>query len=235
MKQIGLEDRGYNGSHVQAMDGPPEAMIRLLVVLLLAANLLLIGLHVASESPKGDRPVANLSPIPPGTPTLKLLEELAPEAYPEAAARRCYSAGPFETVPSMIQAREALGPNAEDVTERDTEALVELGYWVSLPPVGSFQEAGEQLRLLNQAGLQDVAVLTDELGDHYVSLGYFLEEANARRRRDEVRDMGFEVETRLKRETQMRFWLDYAFTDQAWAERAASALSSGQQREVPCT
>jgi hypothetical protein len=210
-------------------------MIRPLVVLLLAANLLLIGLHVASAPPGGDRPVANLSPIPPGTPTLKLLEELTPEAYPGAAVRRCYSAGPFETIPTLIQAREALGSNAQNVTERDTEALVELGYWVSLPSVQSFQEAGQQLQLLNQAGLQDVAILTDEVGDHYVSLGYFLEEANARRRRDEVRKMGFEVETRLKRETQMRFWLDYAFSDQAFAERAASALPAGQQREVPCS
>ena len=210
-------------------------MIRLLVVLLLAANLLLIGLHVASAPPDAERPVANLSPIPAGTPTLKLIEELAPDAYPEAAARRCYSAGPFETVPTMIQAREALGPNAEDVTERDTEALVELGYWVSLPSVASFQEAGEQLKLLSEAGLQDIAVLADEDGSHYVSLGYFLEEANARRRRDEVREMGFDVETRLKRETQMRFWLDYAFTDEAYAERAASALPAGQQRQVPCS
>ena len=210
-------------------------MIRLLVVLLLAANLLLIGLHVASSPQPGDQPVANLSPIPPGTPTLKLLEELAPDAYPEAAALRCYSAGPFETVPSMIEAREALGPNAQDVTERDTEALVELGYWVSLPPVASFQEAGDQLRMLQQACLQDIAILADEAGEHYVSLGYFLEEANARGRRDEVREMGFEVETRLKRETQMRFWLDYAFSDPAYAERAASALRAGQQREVPCS
>jgi hypothetical protein len=210
-------------------------MIRLMVVLLLAANLLLIGLHVASSPPDAERPVANLSPIPPGTPTLRLLEELAPDAYPQAATQRCYSAGPFETVPTMIEAREALGPNAQDVTERDTDALVELGYWVALPSVATFQEAGDQLRQLTQAGLQDVAILADESGEHYVSLGYFLEEANARRRRDEVREMGFEVETRLKRETQMRFWLDYSFTDPAFAERAASALPAGQQREVPCT
>jgi hypothetical protein len=206
-----------------------------MVVLLLAANLLLIGLHVASEPPDDRRPVANVSPIPPGTPTLQLLEELAPDAYPEVAAQRCYSAGPFETVPTMIQAREALGPTAENVTERETEALVELGYWVSLPAVPSFQAAGEQMKELNRAGLQDVAVLSDDDGQYRVSLGYFLEEANARRRRDSVREMGFDVETRLKRESQTRFWLDYAFTDAAYAERAASALPAGQQREVPCS
>lgn len=210
-------------------------MIRMMVVLLLAANLLLIGVHVASAPPEDDQPVANLSPIPPGTPTLRLLEELAPEAYPEGAARRCYSAGPFETVPTMIQAREALGPTAESVTERETEALVELGYWVALPPVTDFREAGEQLKSLNQAGLQDVAVMSDDEDEYRVSLGYFLEEANARRRRDEVRGMGFDVETQLKRETQVRFWLDYAFSDPAFAERAAGALPAGRQREVPCS
>lgn len=210
-------------------------MIRLSVVIVLAVNLLLIGLHIASAPEDVDGPMANVAPIPPGTPTLRLLEELDPGAASEANALRCYSAGPFETVPSMIVAREALGPYAQNVRERDTEALVELGYWVSLPAAASYQEAGEQLQTVKEAGFEDVAVVTDENGVHYVSLGYFLEEVRARRRREDVRAMGFEAQTRLKRETQSRYWLDYEFLSLAVAERAASALPTGQQREVPCS
>jgi hypothetical protein len=146
----------------------------------------------------------------------------------------CYTAGPFETVPTLIEAREALGPLALGVKERDTEALVELGFWVSLPPLESFREAGALVQALNQAGQQDVAIVTDDSGEYRVSLGYFLEENNARRRRDEVRALGFDADTQVQRETQPRFWLDYAFRDVASAELAAAALPAGEQREIPC-
>ena len=210
-------------------------MIRLMVVLLLACNLMLIGVHVASAPPDAGRPVASPVPFPENVPALQLLDELDPDAFPVSAPLHCYSAGPFETVTTLITAREALGSMALDVTERESEALVELGYWVSLPAVATFAEAGESLQALQRAGLQDVAVVSDERDAFRVSLGYFLEEANARRRRDAVRELGFEAETRLQRESQTRFWLEYAYTDMAYAKRAATALPAGQQREVPCS
>ena len=209
-------------------------MIRLIVVALLACNLLLIGVHVASEPPDPAIPVASPAPIPSGLPELQLIDELDPGAFPELDPRQCFSAGPFETVPGMIDAREALGSGAEDVRERETEALVELGYWVSLPAASSFAESAGAMKDLESQGLTDMAVVGDENGEYRVSLGYFLEEANARRRRDEVRKLGFEVETRLQRETQTRFWLDYAFRQADMAEQAASALPAGQQRPIPC-
>lgn len=209
-------------------------MLRLIVVALLACNLLLFGVHVASESPGSDIPVASPAPLPPGVPELQLIDELAPGAFPEINPRQCYSAGPFETVPTMIAAREALGIGAEDIRERETEALVELGYWVSLPAVAGFAEAGESMRTLEAAGLQDIAIVSDDTGEYRVSLGYFLEEANARRRRNEVRELGFEAETRLQRETQTRFWLDYVFSEPDMARNAARALPAGQQREIDC-
>lgn len=209
-------------------------MIRLLVVALLACNLLLIGVHVASSPPPADRPVASPSLIPPGVPELQLLDEIEPAAAPAQLPKHCYSAGPFETVPTLIRAREALGPRVEDVVERETEALVELGYWVSLPPEPSFAEAGTALQALKRSGFEDVAVVGDDSGRYRVSLGYFLEEANARRRRDAVRELGYEVDTQIQRDTQVRYWLDYAFTDLEFADLAASALPAGQQRSVPC-
>lgn len=209
-------------------------MLRLMVVALLACNLLLIGVHVASAPPDPERPVASPAPMPQGVPRLQLLDELEPGALPAENPRQCYSAGPFETRQTLVRAREALGPAADDVRERESEALVELGYWVALPAMASFAEAGAAMQDLQKAGLQDMAVVSDETGDFRVSLGYFLEEANARRRRDSVRELGFEAETRLQRETQLRYWLDYAFSDAELAARAAGALPAGQQRAIPC-
>lgn len=209
-------------------------MLRLIVVALLACNLLLFGVHVASEPPDPRIPVASPVLLPPGVPELQLIDELAPGAFPESDPRQCYSAGPFETVSTMITAREALGAGVLDVRERESEALVELGYWVSLPAVASFAQAGESMQRLQAAGLEDIAVVSDDTGEYRGSLGYFLEEANARRRRNEVRELGYEAETRMQRETQIRFWLDYAFIRSDMAARAARALPDGQQRAIDC-
>ncbi len=209
-------------------------MLRLMVVMLLASNLLMAGVHVASEPTDPTRPVVSLPPNLADVPRLQLLDELDPEARAALNPRQCFSAGPFETVPTMIRAREALGSDAWDIHERETEALVELGYWVALPPMNSFAEAGEALSQLEQAGMTDIAVVNEKEGEYRVSLGYYLEEANARRRRDAVRSLGFQAETRLQRETQVHFWLDYALSDEALADGAAARLPAGQQRKIPC-
>ena len=202
-------------------------MLRIAVVVLLACNLLLAGVHVTSAPPSPEVPVASPWTLPEGAQEIQLLEEME---FPEPVSQRqCFSAGPFETIQSLIAAREALAPGAVDLAERETEALVELGYWVALPTDGDFAAAHATMQAVDRAGIHDVAVVGDQNGEFRVSLGYFLEEANARRRRDNARSLGFEAETRLQRETQIRFWLDFAYD----TPPPAGADAPGQ-REIPC-
>jgi hypothetical protein len=168
-----------------------------------------------------------------------LLEEMdSPPVAAEQAvdAGRCYAAGPYETPASRARARARIEPLAETVVERESEALVELGYWVTLPPFADFEAAGAAMRDLQRAGFQDVAVVTDPQGELRVSLGYYLEEANARSHRDALRDQGFPAETRLQREPQPRYWLDYRLREGAEPPSAASgaALVEEYSRAIPC-
>ena len=147
----------------------------------------------------------------------------------------CFAVGPFETIASREQAREHLLPVADAIFDRESEALVELGYWVTLPPFADFAGAGAAMRSLNQAGLQDTAVVSDEGGEYRVSLGYFLDQANARRRRDHARSLDFDAEIRLQRESQPRYWLDYErLRSDIAAPEAPEGILPAQHRAIPC-
>ncbi len=204
-------------------------MLRITVILLVAANLLLLGLHVSDASSATSSPRASVWQAPAGAQPLQLISELPtpPQPVPQ---RQCFSAGPFETIPALVAAREALPPGALALTERESEALVELGYWVSLPAATDFAAAHAVMQEVDGAGLHDVAVVGDRSGAFRVSLGYFLEEANARQRRDAARALGFTAETELQRETQPRYWLDYAYA----AGMRSDPLQAGE-RAISCT
>lgn len=214
-------------------------MARLIAITLLAVNLLLLGYHLTRPGPATAPANPGPPPWPDDVPPIVLLEEMDEPpggAFPAAEAGRCFAAGPYETPASRARARERIAPVAEIVVERESEALVELGYWVTLPPFPDFQAAGAAMRDLQRAGFRDVAVVTDPEGELRVSLGYYLEEANARSHRDALREKGFAAETRLQREPQPRYWLDYRLGDGADPPPAASgaALVEEFSRQIPC-
>ncbi len=189
-------------------------MSRLIVIALLAVNLALLGYAAVRVAPANTTSPAEPEPMPaprrwpPETPRIQLMAEMPAPAAPVDPARQCWSVGPFETRSSRETARLALLDAADSITDRESEALVELGYWVTLPAYPSMADAVTGMQELTRSGLHDIAVVTDDTGDYRVSLGYFLQESNARRRRNQLRDLGYEAETRLQREAQPRYWLD---------------------------
>lgn len=203
-------------------------MSRVIVIALLAFNLLLAGWRSTLEPPP---PPAPPPPVTDTAPPLVMLAELDQRPAPEPDAPRCFSAGPFETPATLEVARQALEGLGVTPGVRSSEALVELGYWVALPPQTDFQAAGEAMRRLADAGLEDLAVVSDGDGAFRVSLGYFLDENNALRRRDQVREQGFPATTRLVRETESRYWLDYRWPADAGPP---PARSRSQTRSIPC-
>ncbi|MEJ2534816.1 MAG: SPOR domain-containing protein [Gammaproteobacteria bacterium] len=214
-------------------------MARLIAITLLAVNLLLLGYHLIRPGESATPSVPESAPWPEGTPRIVLLEEMEMSpggTGPVGEAGRCFAVGPYETPASRERARARIEPVAETIVERESEALVELGYWVTLPPFADFEAAGAAMRDLQRAGFQDVAVVTDPEGELRVSLGYYLEEANARSHREALREKGFEAETRLQREPQPRYWLDYRLREGAEPPAVASgaALVDEFSREIPC-
>lgn len=208
-------------------------MSRIIVIALLASNLILIGLR-AAQSPAPDSTASPRVTLDPWIPRLILLSEM-PDAG-TGAGRQCFSLGPFETRQASDAALAVLEAVVESVTVRETESLVELGYWVALPGAADVDAAGAQLDALQAAGFEDLAVVTDTDGAYRVSLGYFLDEANARRRRDSVREKGFDADTRLQRQTEQRFWLDYVQSPGATpaVETLDATVDRSLNRGIPC-
>lgn len=209
-------------------------MLRLGVIVLVAFNLVLAGLWLAHRPPQPARPADE--PPPGGLPTITLMNESEPAPVPTVEQPRCFSLGPFETPAAMHLAQGRLAPLATVIRERTTDALMELGYWVELASFDEFGGPAEAVRALRQKGLEDVAVMSRPDGGRKVSLGYFLEERNARTRRDQARAMGFAAEIRVQRETQPRFWLDYVQEGDAVpaAEAMADAVPANLHRPLPC-
>lgn len=214
-------------------------MSRLIVIALLAVNLVLLGYAAVRVVPTQTMLANTPDPVspprrwPPGTPEIQLLAEMpAPEtaADPE---RLCWSVGPFETPASRDAVREVLLDGVGAIVDRQSEALVELGYWVTLPSYPSMAAAVTGMQELTRAGLHDIAVVTDDTGQYRISLGYFLQESNARRRRNQLRDLGYEAETRLQREAQPRYWLDVETTPSSDFERP-DAIDASLFRAIPC-
>lgn len=221
------------------MDGSCAAhiMSRITVIALLAINLLVLGFHLARDSAAAP-PSTVTVPAAAQTrlPLIKLVSEDPTHMRANSSSLQCFTVGPFETEEAMWRVHDALYDQTLDLRQRRTEALMELGFWVSLPPFDSFAAAGQALRDLQQAGLEDMAVVNNEPGVFHLSLGYFLDERNARRRRDQVREQGFEAVTRLQRETQPRWWLDFA---QSPGQADAGGLlqdlvPAGLNRGIPC-
>jgi len=209
---------------------------RVIVIALLACNLMLAGFRMSAQPPD-EATAGNSTASPaPAVPGLQLLSELGSSDSAQDTDRLCYSLGPFETDQAVQAARAELTRLADEVRQRTTETLIELGYWVALPPFDDLAQAGAAMRELRQRGLEDLAVVDDPSGRHRVSLGYYLDERNARRRRDKVRELGFDAEIRLQRETEARYWLDYA--QSRGAASAAQALAATvpveMNRSIPC-
>ena len=212
-------------------------MSRIFVVALLAINLLVAGFQVAGQTgePKSTSPAVQVQPAD-DLPQIRLVgEENLLRRTPESSMQ-CFTVGPFETEEAMWRAHDALYDQSLDLRQRRTEALMELGFWVALPPFDSFAAAGEAMRELQRRGIEDVAVVNNEPGVFQVSLGYFLDERNARRRRDQLRELGFEAVTRLQRESQARWWLDYAQTpgSSGATEALQGLLATALNRSIPC-
>lgn len=222
-------------------------MSRLIVIALLVINLGLLGYDAMRVAPAADANADSKGHPPPqpvdperwaDAPRIQLMTEMPEPAAAIDSSRQCWSAGPFETLATRDAVRAEITGFADVITDRESEALVELGYWVTLPGYASMADAASGMQELSRAGLHDIAVVSDdESGDYRVSLGYFLQEANARRRRDQLRELGYEAETRLQRESQPRYWLDFerAIPSDEVVATGPAIPPSELGRPIPCS
>jgi len=151
-------------------------------------------------------------------------------------SRQCFTLGPFHDAEDMHEAHSRLQNVSLSVVERQTQALVEQGYWVFLRPYRSLLEANEVLISLQALGLQDIAVMYEGQFSNSISLGYFLRQENATKRQQGLVARGYEPLIQVQRKSEPRYWLDYEQNPGAGLITLdlQNRPNDFMQRSVPC-
>jgi len=210
--------------------------LRISVISLLALNLLLVGIlasqpghQAVSTEPSASERSADIS-------TIVLIRELD-EPDKQGIGLQCFTVGPFESRRTAEAIVEMLAANVVSAHTRTTEAFVDRGYWVFLPPFKDVANARQAVRDLYEAGHEDVELIKDGEWNLSVSLGYFINQANASSLADSIRNLGFNPEMRVQRDDESRYWVDYQ--QQAGQQYASQVLAgfvpSTLHRALSCT
>ncbi len=209
--------------------------LKLIIIALLAANLLLLGLEASKPALNIGNGLAAGTPQADPVPGIRLLSELADDDSGQLG-RQCFTVGPFERRPTVDAIVEMLGVYTSALSSRETEAFVDRGYWVYLPPYGDEQGARQAVKILYDAGFEDVALIKNGVWNNSVSLGYFISQSLAMMHKDRAREMGFKAQTRIQREDEPRYWVDYE--QRAGVEYASRILArmvpAGLHRATAC-
>jgi len=184
-------------------------MLRIAVISLLVANLLLLGFQGSKPATQPKTITKQTVVQDPGIPTIHLFGEMVEDQNLMSGNRRCFSLGPFHSVEDKNETWTLLEEVSANISERETQALVEKGYWVFMPPYESLLEANQALFSLQALGLKDIAVIYRGDWKNAISLGYFLRQENALRRKKDLEDRGFAPKIRVQRQSESRYWLDY--------------------------
>lgn len=184
-------------------------MLRVIVISLFVANLLLLAFQGSKPSVEPEVAASQAEAEDSSIPTLYLFSELTQDQDLLSGNRQCFSLGPFHSTEDMDEVRIQLQEVSASISERQTQAFVEKGYWVFLPPYVSFLEANQTLLSLQALGLKDIAVVYDGDWKNSISLGYFLRQENALKRKKGLQERGYEVLMRVQRQVEKRYWLDY--------------------------
>jgi len=182
--------------------------IRFFVVALVTVNLLLLGVEASKPGARAASTLRQIVPVAEDVPRLRTVDEITTITEP-GTGLECFTVGPFENSSTSNVVADLLGSYASSVNQRATEAFVDRGYWVYLPPAATPLEGQTALNRLLDAGIEDVRLMESGDFDNAVSLGYFFEQLNAVRRREAIEGMGFEVEIRIQRDDETRYWVDY--------------------------
>ena len=184
-------------------------MLRILVISLFVANLVLLGFQDSKPPPPQEPAVVTRAVEDDSIPTIYLFSEMMENRDLMAGNRQCFSLGPFHSVEDKDETRNRLTELTINISERQTQALVEKGYWVYMPPYESLLAANRALLSLQALGLKDIGIIYDGEWQYAISLGYFLRQSNALRRKKALEDRGHMPLIRVKRQAEPRYWLEY--------------------------
>jgi cell division septation protein DedD len=162
--------------------------------------------QAAVQPPSSAAVVPPMSEVPPNIAAPR--EGVAAVNRDAAAAARCTSVGPFRDLSQAATAAATLRAAGHQPAQRVAEGEIWIGYWVYIAAIATEQQADEILAKVREQGITDSYVIPNSDSGPLVSLGVFSEISGVTRRRDEVRELGFEpqVVDRTRRATV--YWVD---------------------------
>jgi len=184
-------------------------MLRIIVISLVVANVLLLGFQTSNPPVKEKVASVPIEEQSTGIPTIHLFSEIMEDQGLMTGNRQCFTLGPFHSSEDMYDIYRRLQEVSVGIRDRETQALVEKGYWVFLPPYATLLEANEILLSLQALGLKDIGVIYDGEHERSISLGYFLRQENALKRMQGLESRGYRPLIRVQRQAEPRYWLDY--------------------------
>lgn len=199
-------------------------MMRILVLVLLAANLLFFAWTALVGD---DRP--QLQAVAAGPRTAPLPPEAPPPPPP------CTTVGPFDTTAAADGLQRQLEGSGWGVLQREVTRQVADGYWVYVAGLTSVNDQNRVLRALRRTGIQDAFAMPDD-PEFRVSVGIFSElpRAEDRARRVRVLRLDAQVTERMRDATET--WLDVPGVAPATlVERLATAgIATDELKPATC-
>lgn len=199
-------------------------MIRIVVLVLVAANLLFLG---------WSRWVRDATPrlVAPSSATVAATTSSAP-ATPVTP---CATVGPFEDEAGAKEAEQMLREMQLTPLRRAVTAETRDGWWVYVASVDAASQA-RALRTIREAGISDAFAMPEDPGFR-ISVGLFSQESRARSRAEAVQALQLEavVAERLAPETS--FWLELRGAAPAAVDLAAlraEGVETGALRVEAC-
>jgi hypothetical protein len=193
---------------------PGVLEMRMLFLLLLLLNLLFYGWQ--NWRPHQDIVVVN--PLPETLNSIELMRErMGEKANPSAEFenrneatpdnKSCHTIGPFEDNQMVEELKQELQQFTNHLTVRVMQESQLHRYWVYIKAANN-EDAVATSKLLVLQNVSDYYVMSSG-NEKRVSLGHFKEKSYAERRAQQLKELGFAVETEVVYHYFKLYWLDY--------------------------
>lgn len=171
-------------------------MVRILVLVLIAANLLYFGWSqwVTEQEPR------LVTPLTASTGAQ------AASATADSTANRCTTFGPVTDETRALVIEELLRDMQLVPSRRVVTSNAREGWWVYVNNADAAAQA-RTMRAIQNAGIRDAFAMPDD-PEFRVSVGLFTEEAGATRRADAVRALQLDARVSERMQQQTAVWFD---------------------------
>lgn len=172
-------------------------MIRILVLVLVAANLLYFGWSqwLEDEQPRLLAPAASPAAAAPAAP-----------AGEPIAAVVCTSLGPLRDEIQALEIEQILRDTGLSPVFRSGADELREGWWVYVASADAAAQA-RALRAIQDAGIGEAFAMPDD-PEHRISVGLFAEQARAEERAETLRGLRLTPTVTERVEEQAVFWID---------------------------